>query len=51
MDALPAYVPHGALGGWKRAADPLELVTYGCELPCGCRESSPDPLQEYQHMF
>lgn len=30
----------------KRASDPLGPVTDSCELPHGCWESNPDPLQE-----
>ena len=36
---LPVYMP----AGQKRAPDP---ITDGCELPCGCWELNPGPLEE-----
>ena len=44
-DVYTVCVP-GALGGWKRVCDPIELVTNGCELPCGCWEKNPSPLEK-----
>jgi hypothetical protein len=36
----------GAHRGQKKALDPLELVTDGWEVPCGCWESNLGPLDE-----
>jgi hypothetical protein len=37
-------IMHGR--GQKKALEPWSWVTDGCELPCGCWELSPGPLQK-----
>ena len=41
--ALQVCNPHS---GQKRASDPQYRITDGCELPCGCWELNPGPLEE-----
>lgn len=45
--ALCVYVP-STIGGQQKVSEPLGLEKNGCELPHGCYELNPSPLEELQ---